>query len=62
MPNNGNVKVKHSYITLHVSELVYAAVNTELPLQEGMAYDIIVATTKIISGSSLAETFIEKLG
>lgn len=30
--------------------------------QEGMAYDIIVATTKIINGSTLTETFVEKLG
>ncbi|XP_044508598.1 vacuolar protein-sorting-associated protein 33 homolog [Mangifera indica] len=33
-----------------------------LSAQEGMAYDLIVATTKIVSGNSLAETFIEKLG
>ena len=31
-------------------------------LQEGMAYDIIVATTKIVNGSTLTETFVEKLG
>ncbi|KAK4743074.1 hypothetical protein SAY87_001075 [Trapa incisa] len=30
--------------------------------QEGMAYDLIVATTKIISGHSLIETFVEKMG
>ncbi|XP_075081659.1 vacuolar protein-sorting-associated protein 33 homolog [Nicotiana tabacum] len=30
--------------------------------QEGMAYDIIVATTKIVNGSTLTETFVEKLG
>ncbi|OIT26365.1 PREDICTED: vacuolar protein-sorting-associated protein 33 homolog [Nicotiana attenuata] len=30
--------------------------------QEGMAYDIIVATTNIINGSTLTETFVEKLG
>ncbi|XP_009625018.1 vacuolar protein-sorting-associated protein 33 homolog isoform X1 [Nicotiana tomentosiformis] len=33
-----------------------------LSSQEGMAYDIIVATTKIINGSTLTETFVEKLG
>ncbi|KAJ8542296.1 hypothetical protein K7X08_017162 [Anisodus acutangulus] len=33
-----------------------------LSAQEGMAYDIIVATTKIINGSTLTETFVEKLG
>ncbi|XP_059317526.1 vacuolar protein-sorting-associated protein 33 homolog [Lycium ferocissimum] len=33
-----------------------------LSSQEGMAYDIIVATTKIINGSTLTETFMEKLG
>ncbi|KAK4835833.1 hypothetical protein QYF36_015086 [Acer negundo] len=33
-----------------------------LSAQEGMAYDIIVGTTKIINGNSLAETFLEKLG
>ncbi|XP_044460658.1 vacuolar protein-sorting-associated protein 33 homolog isoform X1 [Mangifera indica] len=31
-----------------------------LSAQEGMAYDLIVGTTKIVSGNSLAETFIEK--
>ncbi|CAH2050881.1 unnamed protein product [Thlaspi arvense] len=29
---------------------------------EGMAYDLVVGTTKIVSGSTLTETFIEKLG
>ncbi|KAK4789461.1 hypothetical protein SAY86_016765 [Trapa natans] len=33
-----------------------------LSAQEGMAYDLIVATTKIISGHSLIETFVEKMG
>ncbi|KAJ0103624.1 hypothetical protein Patl1_06044 [Pistacia atlantica] len=33
-----------------------------LSAQEGMAYDLIVGTTKIVSGNSLVETFIEKLG
>ncbi|KAM3236544.1 vacuolar protein-sorting-associated protein 33 [Capsicum annuum] len=33
-----------------------------LSSQEGMAYDIIVATTKIVNGSTLTETFVEKLG
>ncbi|XP_055811433.1 vacuolar protein-sorting-associated protein 33 homolog [Solanum dulcamara] len=33
-----------------------------LSAQEGMAYDIIVATTKIVNGSTLTETFVEKLG
>ncbi|KAH9768493.1 vacuolar protein-sorting-associated protein 33-like [Citrus sinensis] len=33
-----------------------------LSAQEGMAYDVIVGTTKIISGNSLAETFSENLG
>ncbi|XP_059456459.1 vacuolar protein-sorting-associated protein 33 homolog [Corylus avellana] len=33
-----------------------------LSAQEGMAYDLIVGTTKIVSGHTLAETFIEKLG
>lgn len=30
--------------------------------QEGMAYDMIVGTTKIVNGHSLVETFMEKLG
>ncbi|KAL2227707.1 UNVERIFIED_CONTAM: Vacuolar protein-sorting-associated protein 33 [Sesamum indicum] len=30
--------------------------------QEGMAYDLIVGTTKIVNGQALTETFIEKLG
>ncbi|KAL0317336.1 UNVERIFIED_CONTAM: Vacuolar protein-sorting-associated protein 33 [Sesamum angustifolium] len=30
--------------------------------QEGMAYDLIVGTTKIVNGQTLTETFIEKLG
>ncbi|XP_038891944.1 vacuolar protein-sorting-associated protein 33 homolog [Benincasa hispida] len=30
--------------------------------QEGMAYELIVGTTKIVSGNSLTETFVEKLG
>ncbi|KAK4578711.1 hypothetical protein RGQ29_028699 [Quercus rubra] len=33
-----------------------------LSVQEGMAYDLIVGTTKIVSGHSLAETFVERLG
>ncbi|KAI5648597.1 hypothetical protein M9H77_34602 [Catharanthus roseus] len=33
-----------------------------LSSQEGMAYDLIVGTTKIISGKTLTETFVEKLG
>lgn len=32
-----------------------------LSAQEGMAYELIVGTTKIISGDTLTETFIEKL-
>jgi hypothetical protein len=35
---------------------------SNLFLQEGMAYDLIVGTTKIVSGHSLAETFVERLG
>ncbi|GMN51007.1 hypothetical protein TIFTF001_020155 [Ficus carica] len=30
--------------------------------EEGMAYDLIIGTTKIISGNTLTETFVEKLG
>jgi len=30
-------------------------------LQEGMAY-LIIATTKIVNGQTLVETFMEKLG
>ncbi|XLR14837.1 hypothetical protein S83_042775 [Arachis hypogaea] len=30
--------------------------------QEGMAYDLIIATTKIVNGQTLVETFMEKLG
>ncbi|XP_014499692.1 vacuolar protein-sorting-associated protein 33 homolog [Vigna radiata var. radiata] len=30
--------------------------------QEGMAYDLIIATTKIVNGQSLIEPFVEKLG
>ncbi|XP_022967021.1 vacuolar protein-sorting-associated protein 33 homolog isoform X2 [Cucurbita pepo subsp. pepo] len=30
--------------------------------QEGMAYELIVGTTKIVSGNSLTESFMEKLG
>lgn len=33
-----------------------------LSSQEGMAYDIIIGTTKIINGNTLTETFLEKLG
>ncbi|KAF5467071.1 hypothetical protein F2P56_016933 [Juglans regia] len=33
-----------------------------LTAQEGMAYDMIIGTTKIVSGHTLAETFVEKLG
>ncbi|XP_059628339.1 vacuolar protein-sorting-associated protein 33 homolog [Cornus florida] len=33
-----------------------------LSAQEGMAYDLIVGATKIVSGHTLTETFIEKLG
>ncbi|KAJ7970493.1 Vacuolar protein-sorting-associated protein 33-like protein [Quillaja saponaria] len=33
-----------------------------LSAQEGMAYDLIVGTTKIVNGHTLAETFMEKLG
>ncbi|KAL5569389.1 hypothetical protein UlMin_025964 [Ulmus minor] len=33
-----------------------------LTAQEGMAYDVIIGTTKIVSGHSLTETFVEKLG
>ncbi|KAI8565371.1 hypothetical protein RHMOL_Rhmol03G0253700 [Rhododendron molle] len=33
-----------------------------LSAQEGMAYELIVGTTKIISGHTLTETFIENLG
>ncbi|KAB1219037.1 hypothetical protein CJ030_MR3G015047 [Morella rubra] len=33
-----------------------------LTAQEGMAYDLIVGTTKIVNGHTLAETFVEKLG
>uniref|UniRef100_A0A7N2MDN7 Uncharacterized protein n=1 Tax=Quercus lobata TaxID=97700 RepID=A0A7N2MDN7_QUELO len=33
-----------------------------LSAQEGMAYDLIVGTTKIVSGHILAETFVERLG
>lgn len=35
---------------------------SHLFLQEGMAYDMIIGTTKIVSGHNLAETFVEKLG
>lgn len=31
-------------------------------LQESMAYDLIIATTKIVNGQTLVETFMEKLG
>ncbi|KAM7532363.1 hypothetical protein LguiB_035773 [Lonicera macranthoides] len=33
-----------------------------LSAQEGMAYDVIVGTTKIVNGRTLIETFVEKLG
>ncbi|KAK7279613.1 hypothetical protein RJT34_24668 [Clitoria ternatea] len=33
-----------------------------LSAQEGMAYDLIIATTKIVNGQTLVETFIEKSG
>ncbi|CAJ1955019.1 unnamed protein product [Sphenostylis stenocarpa] len=33
-----------------------------LSTQEGMAYDLIIATTKIVNGQTLIETFMEKLG
>ncbi|PON38070.1 Vacuolar protein sorting-associated protein [Trema orientale] len=33
-----------------------------LSSQEGMAYDLIIGTTKIVSGHTLTETFVEKLG
>lgn len=33
-----------------------------LSAQEGMAYDLIVGTTKVVSGQTLTETFLEKLG
>ncbi|XP_057979190.1 vacuolar protein-sorting-associated protein 33 homolog isoform X2 [Malania oleifera] len=33
-----------------------------LSAQEGMAYDLIIGTTKIVNGHTLAETFMEKLG
>ncbi|KAL7214910.1 hypothetical protein ACSBR1_027153 [Camellia fascicularis] len=33
-----------------------------LSAQEGMAYDLIVGTTKIVTGHTLTETFIESLG
>ncbi|CAI0442664.1 unnamed protein product [Linum tenue] len=33
-----------------------------LSAQEGMAYDVMVATTKMISGNSLTESYVEKLG
>ncbi|XP_031384419.1 vacuolar protein-sorting-associated protein 33 homolog [Punica granatum] len=33
-----------------------------LSAQEGMAYDLIVATTKIVSGHTLTETFVENMG
>lgn len=36
--------------------------NVIFGLQEGMAYDLIIGTTKIVSGSTLIETFIDKLG
>jgi hypothetical protein len=31
-------------------------------LQESMAYDLIIASTKIVNGQTLLETFMEKLG
>ncbi|CAE6076289.1 unnamed protein product [Arabidopsis arenosa] len=33
-----------------------------LASKEGMAYDMIIATTKIVNGATLIETFMEKLG
>ncbi|KAK7268246.1 hypothetical protein RIF29_20941 [Crotalaria pallida] len=33
-----------------------------LSAQEGMAYDLVIATTKIVNGKTLVETFMEKLG
>ncbi|KAJ1403120.1 Sec1-like, domain 2 [Sesbania bispinosa] len=33
-----------------------------LSAQESMAYDLIIATTKIVNGQTLVETFMEKLG
>ncbi|KAL5545069.1 hypothetical protein UlMin_008853 [Ulmus minor] len=33
-----------------------------LTAQEGMTYELIIGTTKIVSGHSLTETFVEKLG
>ncbi|PON36545.1 Vacuolar protein sorting-associated protein [Parasponia andersonii] len=33
-----------------------------LSSQEGMAYDLIIGTTKIVSGHTLTETFVEKFG
>ncbi|CAN1238273.1 Vacuolar protein-sorting-associated protein 33 homolog [Linum grandiflorum] len=33
-----------------------------LSAQEGMAYDLMIATTKMISGNSLTESYVEKLG
>ncbi|XP_019426709.1 PREDICTED: vacuolar protein-sorting-associated protein 33 homolog [Lupinus angustifolius] len=33
-----------------------------LSAQEGMAYDLIIATTKIVNGQTLIETFMEKVG
>uniref|UniRef100_A0A2P2LXM4 Vacuolar protein sorting-associated protein 33-like protein n=1 Tax=Rhizophora mucronata TaxID=61149 RepID=A0A2P2LXM4_RHIMU len=31
-------------------------------LQEGMAYDLVIGTTKIVTGNTLAETYMDKLG
>jgi hypothetical protein len=31
-------------------------------LQEAMAYDMIIGTTKIVNGNTLTQTYMEKLG
>uniref|UniRef100_A0A2P2LXN5 Vacuolar protein-sorting-associated protein 33 homolog isoform X1 n=1 Tax=Rhizophora mucronata TaxID=61149 RepID=A0A2P2LXN5_RHIMU len=33
-----------------------------LSAQEGMAYDLVIGTTKIVTGNTLAETYMDKLG
>ncbi|KAA8534431.1 hypothetical protein F0562_031948 [Nyssa sinensis] len=51
-------------LVVFIGGVTYAEISALrfLSAQEGMAYDLIVGTTKIVNGHTLAETFVESLG
>ncbi|KAK7859301.1 vacuolar protein-sorting-associated protein 33 like protein [Quercus suber] len=61
---SANIDKRSLVLVVFIGGITFAEISALrfLSAQEGMAYDLIVGTTKIVSGHSLAETFVERLG